>query len=85
MICKPNEKDIRLSDSKRKPRLRSRPKFVYDQTQSKRTPVCSQTEITGPGRKFERTKVWTMVWRWSDQRSVWSEKSDHSGFEPTWV
>ena len=22
-------------------------------------------------------KVWTMVWRWSDQRSIWSEKSDH--------
>ena len=32
------------------------------------TPVCSQTEITGSGRNFERTIVWTMVWRWSDQR-----------------
>ena len=36
-----------------------------------------RTEITGSGRKFERTSVWTMVWRWSDQRSIWSEKSDH--------
>ena len=40
-----------------------------------RTTVCSQTEITGSGRKFERTTVWTMVWRWSDQRWFWSEKS----------
>ena len=22
-------------------------------------------------------KVWTMVWRWSDQRSIWSKKSGH--------
>ena len=42
-----------------------------------RTPVCSQTEITGSGRKFERTKVRTMVWSWSVQRSNWSEKSDN--------
>ena len=41
-----------------------------------RTPVCFQTEITGSGRKFERTTVWAMVWRWSDQRSIWSDKSD---------
>ena len=41
------------------------------------TPVCSQTEITGSGRRFERTRVWTMVWNWSGQRSIWSEKSDH--------
>ena len=40
-----------------------------------RTSVCSQTEITGSGRKFERTTVWSMVWRWSDQSSFWSEKS----------
>ena len=41
------------------------------------TPVCSQTEITGSGQKLERTTVWTMVWSWSGQRSIWSEKSDH--------
>ena len=40
-----------------------------------RTSVCSQTEITGSGRKFERTTVWSMVWRWSDQSSFWSEES----------
>ena len=28
-----------------------------------RTPVCSQSEITGSFRKFERTTVWTMFWR----------------------
>ena len=39
--------------------------------------MCSQTESTGSFRKFERTTVWTMVWRWSDHRSFWSEKSDH--------
>ena len=61
-----------------------------------RTPVCSQTEVTGSGRKFERTTVWSMIWRWSDQRSIWSEKSDHrrirahlglirADFERTWV
>ena len=61
-----------------------------------RTPVYSQTEITGSGRKFERTTLWTMVWRWSDQRSIWSEKSDHrrirahlglirADFERNWV
>ena len=43
----------------------------------KRTPVCSQTKITGSGRKFERITVWTMVWSSSDQESIWSEKSDH--------
>ena len=42
-----------------------------------RIPVCYQTEITGSGRKFERTTVWTMVWRLSDQRSMCSENSDH--------
>ena len=50
-----------------------------------RTPVCSQTKITGSGRKFESIRVWTMVWRWSDQRSIWSEKSDHGRFKRTWV
>ena len=61
-----------------------------------RTPVCSQTEITGSGRKFERATVWMMVWRWSDQRSIWSKKSDHrrirahlslirGNFERNWV
>ena len=39
--------------------------------------MCSQTEITGSGRNFQRTSVWRMDWRWSDQRSIWSEKSDH--------
>ena len=43
-----------------------------------RTPLCSQTEITGSGKRFERTIVWTMVWFWSDQRSVRSGRSDHS-------
>ena len=43
----------------------------------KRTPVCSQTKITGSGRKIERTTIWTMVWSWSGQRSTWFEKSDH--------
>ena len=42
--------------------------------------MCSQTENTGSERKFERTTVWTMVWRWSDQRSIWSEKSDQRQF-----
>ena len=41
-----------------------------------REPVCSQTEITGSGRNFERATVCTIVWRWSDQRSFWFEKSD---------
>ena len=27
--------------------------------------------------QFERTTVWTMVMRWSGQRSIWYEKSDH--------
>ena len=27
-----------------------------------RTPLRSQTEITGSGKRFERTIVWTMVW-----------------------
>ena len=40
-----------------------------------RTPVCSQTKTTGSGRNFEGTTVWTMVWRWSDQWSIWSQKS----------
>ena len=40
------------------------------------TPVCSQTEITGSGRKFEHSTIWTMVWSWSGQISNWSEKSD---------
>ena len=35
------------------------------------------TKITGSGRKLERTTVWTMVWSWSGQRSVRSEKPDH--------
>ena len=34
-------------------------------------------EITWSGRKFESTSVWTMVWRWSDQISIWSENPDH--------
>ena len=38
--------------------------------------MCSQTEITGSGWTFERTTVWTMVWRWSDQRLCWSDKSE---------
>ena len=61
-----------------------------------RTPMCSQTKITGSGRKFERSTVWSMVWRWSDQRSIWSEESDHrqirahlvlirGDFERNWV
>ena len=50
---------------------------VEVQTQIERTPLCSRTEITDSGRKFERTTVWTMVWSSSDQRSIWSEKSDH--------
>ena len=61
-----------------------------------RTPLCSQTEITGSGRKFERTTVWTIVWTWSDKRSIWSDKSDHrrirahlglirTNFERNWV
>ena len=37
--------------------------------------MCSQTEITRSGWKFERTTVWTMVWRWSDQRLFGCEKS----------
>ena len=41
-----------------------------------RTPVCSQTKITGSGRNFERTTVWTMVWSRSDQWSIWSQKSE---------
>ena len=40
-------------------------------------PSRAHAKITGSGRKFDRTTVWTMVWRWSDQRSIWSEKSDH--------
>ena len=43
----------------------------------KRTLVRSQTEITGSGRNFERNTVCTMFWSWSDQGSIWSEKSDH--------
>ena len=43
-----------------------------------RTPLCSQTEITGSGKRFERTIVWTMVWFRSDQRSIRSGRSDHS-------
>ena len=39
--------------------------------------LFSQIKITGSGQKFERTTVWTMVWRWSDQSSFWSEESDH--------
>ena len=42
-----------------------------------RSPVCFQTEITRSGWKFERITVWTLVWSWSGQRSIWSEKSDH--------
>ena len=42
----------------------------------KRTPVCSQTEITEFRPNFERTTVWS----WSDQGSIWSEKSDHRRF-----
>ena len=45
-------------------------------TQVERTPVCTQTEITGSGRNFERATVCTMVRRWSDQKSIWSEKSN---------
>ena len=36
-------------------------------------------------------KVWTMVWRWSDQRSIWSEKFDqrpiraHLGLITVWL
>ena len=44
---------------------------------TERTPACSQTEITGSGRKFERTTVSTMVWIRSGRRSIWSEKSHH--------
>ena len=45
-----------------------------------RTPLCFQTEITGSGKRFERTIVWTMVWFRSDQRSIRSGRSDHSLF-----
>ena len=43
-----------------------------------RTSLCSKTEITGSGKRFERTIVWTMVWFRSDQRSIRSGRSDHS-------
>ena len=43
-----------------------------------RTPLCSQTGITGSGKRFERTIVWTMVWFLSDQKSIRSARSDHS-------
>ena len=51
-------------------RLRSRPKLKYDQTQSSAHPC-----VPRPCVPIERTTVWTMVWRWSDQRLFWSEKS----------
>ena len=77
-----------------RPRLRSRPKLVYDQTQSSAHPCVPRPKLQGldgsssalqsgpwSGDGLIRTppvwKVWTMVWRWSDQISIWSENPDH--------
>ena len=50
-----------------------------------RTPVCSQTEITGSFRKFERTTVWS----WSGDGLIRGHFGLKSliigGFERTWV
>ena len=46
-----------------------------------RTPLCSQTEITGSGQQFERKIVWAMVRFRSDQRSLQSGRSDHRSFQ----
>ena len=85
-------KPTKLGGWVKNPRLRSRPNFVYYQTQSSARPCDPRPKL----------QVWTIVWRWSDQRSFWSEKSgpwsrdglirDHfglksldHGLEPNWV
>ena len=59
------------------PRLRFRPKLSYDQTQSSAHPCVPRPKLQGLFGSSSAIFVWTMVWRWSDHRSLWSEKSDH--------
>ena len=55
------------------PRLRSRPKLVYDQTQSSTHPCAPRQKLQG----LEGSSSALQYGRWSDQRSISSEKSDH--------